>query len=554
MIKKLLCAILAALTVVSAVPALPAYSDGAEFPFRDVPEDEWYRSEVEFAWENGLMQGTSKTRFEPESSMTRAMFVTILCRLSGEDTVITDRFSDVPSGEWYAPYVGWAAKTGLVLGYPDGTFLPENNITRQEVAVTLVRYTGYVKMRLPGHAASSPDEFADKAKIEDWAADHVDTLRRAGIFNGDNAKNFNPAANITRAEAATLLHNVLKIVARLWNGYVPDPDGDGMAVYGAKFLYWGGFALQGKIGTELGDDGEYPYLDVFPDDTYADPDPLHVNTRGGDTSVSPLSYEPLGTFGFSPTNLIADLNKTPIIKICYQYVGEEPGSIFPGYVSDRHSGSHSYRAVGVTFEPGEDDAGYKTAICDTTAAISEFSLDFDPHTSACNVHVMIRPFDGAPEGTGFRVRYIALFPDKESANAYRGEEHSDYLKNYHPDEYAEVENVGDDTVDEYIELLKDKIAEIKNSPSAFGPEDAPEGATVWYVSSIHGDSGNDGLSEKTPFASPEDLFRRLGNEENYVYLSKVKEGDYVFFERGSVFYPWRYFNHGGGTLMTKKGA
>ncbi|MBR6915197.1 MAG: S-layer homology domain-containing protein [Clostridia bacterium] len=553
--KKLLCLFLAILTVAATFPlALSVGSADSAFPFTDVKEEAWYRPEIEFVWEKGLMEGVSATKFEPSSTMTRAMFVTILCRLSGDETSVTDRFSDVKPNAWYAPYVGWAAKTGLVLGYPDGTFRPGSNITRQEAAATLVRFTEYAAMRLPGHAATSPQVFSDDEKIASWAAEYVDTLRKAGIFNGDANGRFNPSSNITRAEAATLLHNILKIVGRLWNGYVPDPDADGMAVYGAKYLYWGGFALQGKIGTELGDDGEYPYLDVFPDDTYADPDPLHVNTRGGGTSVSPLSYEPLGTFGFSPTNLLADLNKTPIVKICYQYVGEEPGSIFPGYVSDRHGGSHSYRTAGVTFEPGEDDAGWKTAICDTTDVIGALSLNFDPHTSACNVHVMIRPFDGAPEGTGFRVRYIALFATKEAAEANRCDEHSDYLKNYHLDEYAEVEKVGDDTVNEYIGLLKDKIAEIKNSPSAFGPEDAPEGATVWYVSSIHGDDDNDGMSPDTPFATPEGLYRKLKNGDETIYMSRVKSGDYVFFERGSVFYPWRYFNHGGGTLMTKNGA
>ena len=218
--KKLTCMLLAVLMLAAMIPlALTANSADGAFPFTDVPESEWYRPEVEFVWENDLMVGVSGTKFEPESPMTRAMFVTILCRLSREEQEVTDRFPDVKAKDWFAGSVGWAAKSGLVLGYPDGTFLPENNITRQEVAATLVRYVDYVAMRLPGHAASSPDKFADDEKIEDWAADYVDTLRRAGIFNGDNNKNFNPAANITRAEAATLLHNVLKVTANLWNGY-----------------------------------------------------------------------------------------------------------------------------------------------------------------------------------------------------------------------------------------------------------------------------------------------------------------------------------------------
>ena len=546
--KKLLCLILAALTLAATIPlALTAYPAGDAFPFTDVPSGEWYRSEIEFAYENGLMQGVSKTKFEPESPMTRAMFVTILCRLSGEDTVVTDRFRDVPADEWYAPYVGWAATSGLVLGYPDGTFLPDNNITRQEVAATLVRYTDYVSMRLPGHAASSPDEFADDAKIEDWAADYVDTLRVAGIFNGDNKKNFNPAANITRAEAATLLHNVLKVTANLWDGYVPDPDADGMAVYGACYLYWNGFVLQGKLGEDLCLDGDYPYLSVYPDDTYAD---ARADAPAPDRVVSFKSYEPLGTFGFSPTNQIADLSKTPFLKICYEYAGGEPADLFPGYLSNR-GGQYSYRTTPVTFEAGGDDGGWHTAICDTAAAVGKLGVTFGAD-SGDNVHVMIRPFEGAAEGTLFRVRYIALFETKEAAEAYKCEAHADFLKNYHPDEYAETEKVDDATVESYLAVIREKIKEIKDSPSSFTPEDAPEGVNVWYVSSIHGDSKNDGHSPETPLSGPADLYRRLGNDEHFEYLSKVKKGDWVFFERGSVFYPWRYFNEIIATLCTQE--
>ncbi|MBR3640189.1 MAG: S-layer homology domain-containing protein, partial [Clostridia bacterium] len=113
--KKLLCLILAAATVAAMIPlAISAKTAEDAFPFTDVPENAWFRPEVEFAWENGLMQGVSKTKFEPGSPMTRAMFVTVLCRLSGEETEITDRFSDVPANAWFAPYVGWAVKTGLV--------------------------------------------------------------------------------------------------------------------------------------------------------------------------------------------------------------------------------------------------------------------------------------------------------------------------------------------------------------------------------------------------------------------------------------------------------
>ncbi|MBQ6262717.1 MAG: hypothetical protein IJK58_04300, partial [Clostridia bacterium] len=367
------------------------------------------------------------------------------------------------------------------------------------------------------------------------------------VFNGDKAGRFNPKADITRAEAATLLHNVLKVTANLWDGYTPDIAAD-TVVFGAKYLYWNGFVLQGKLGEELREDAEYPYLSVYPDDTYVDPGHVAYN---GERSVSLKSYEPLGTFGISVTNQLADLTRTPFVKICYEYVGGEPEALFPAYLSNR-AGTFNYRTTPVAFEQGPDDAGYRTAICDTTAAVASFNVTFGKD-SGDNVHVMIKPFEGAPDGAGFRVRYIALFATKEAAEAYKGEEHEDFLKNYRLDEYVEAEKVDDATVENYLALIREKIKEIKESPSSFTPEDAPEGATVWYVSSIHGDPKNDGHSPETPLSSPEDLYKRYGKiGGDATYVSKVKKGDWVFFERGSVFYPWRYYNQIIATLCTQE--
>ena len=88
--KKLLCLILAAATVAAMIPLALSGSAEGGFPFTDVPANEWYRPEVEFAWENDLMMGVSTTKFEPESPMTRAMFVTVLFRMSGEKAEFTD--------------------------------------------------------------------------------------------------------------------------------------------------------------------------------------------------------------------------------------------------------------------------------------------------------------------------------------------------------------------------------------------------------------------------------------------------------------------------------
>ena len=541
--KKLLSALLAALMLVAAfAAAIPALSK-TDFPFSDVAEGDWYRDPVAFVYDGGLMVGVSGTTFAPDAPMTRAMFVTVLYRLSGETADATGTFSDVPVTEWYARAVGWARSAGIVEGYPDGTFRPDGLITREEAAATIVRYSGYAELRMPKHSATAPKEFADGGTVSDWARDNVDALRIAGVFKGDENVNFNPMAYLTRAEAATVIYNYVTVTGRMWNGYVPD-TGDGIAVYGASYLYWNGFVVQGKLGEDLVADGDYPYLDLYPDDTYIDQNHIAYNKE---VSIPLKSYEPLDTFGFSVTNQLADLSKTPYVKICYEYTGGEPEELFPAYMSTRITFDYTYKTTPLTFVCGEDDVGYRTAICDTAEAVAALRVTFDIETSD-NVHVMIRPFEGAADGAGFRVRYIALFETREAAEAYSCEEHADYLRNYHPDEYVEPEKVGDDTVEEYLALFREKIREIKESPSSFTPEDAPEGVTVWYVSSIHGDPNNDGHSPETPLSSPADLFRKRGP----IYFSKVEEGDWVFFERGSVFYPWRYYNHTIATLTTQE--
>ena len=538
--KKLLSAALAVLMIAAALAAaIPALSK-TDFPFSDVAEGDWYRDPVAFVYGEGLMVGVSGTTFAPDAPMTRAMFVTVLCRLSGETASAADAFSDVPASEWYARAVGWAASAGIVEGYPDGTFRPDGLITREEAAATVVRYNDYAELRMPKHSATAPKEFADGGEIAEWAETDVDALRLAGVFKGDENVNFNPMAYLTRAEAATVIYNYVTVTGRMWNGYVPDAGSDAI-VYGAAYLYWNGFIIQGKLGEDLVTDGEYPYLEVYPDDTYSYNDHIAYN---GEHSVSPKSYEPFDTFGISVTNQLADLTRTPYVKICYEYTDGGPEALFPAYLSNR-SGRDDYRTTPVSFGCGDDDAGFSTAICDTTAAVASFGVSFGADTGD-NVHVMIRPFEGASDGAGFRVRYIALFATREAAEAYSCGEHADFLKNYHPDEYVSTEKVDDATVESYLSIIREKIREIKESPSSFTPDDVPEGATVWYVSSIHGDKNNDGHSPETPLSSPEDLYRKRGP----VYFSKVEEGDYVFFERGSVFYPWRYYEHIIATLTT----
>lgn len=170
-----------------------------ENPFTDVDEGDWFYDYVAWAWQNGLMVGTSDTAFDPEGTTTRGQIVTILWRLAGEPDGDYDMdYSDVPAGEWYAQAVAWASSEGIVLGY-DGRFDPEGAITREQLAAILYRYVGS-----PAADESVLDAYEGSDEISDWAVDAMAWAVDTGLIQGDEM-GLNPTGSATRAEIATIL-------------------------------------------------------------------------------------------------------------------------------------------------------------------------------------------------------------------------------------------------------------------------------------------------------------------------------------------------------------
>ena len=126
--KKYLPLALAAILVLGiSIPALAAVEDTG---FSDVDANAWYAEAVIYCREHGLMHGTSSTTLEPESSLTRAMLVTVLYRNAGNPAVTgSDNFSDTVEGAYYADAVLWASQQGLVNGYGNGLFDTNDPIT-----------------------------------------------------------------------------------------------------------------------------------------------------------------------------------------------------------------------------------------------------------------------------------------------------------------------------------------------------------------------------------------------------------------------------------------
>ena len=111
--------------------------------FTDVPADAWYADAVAYCQQNGIMSGTAATAFAPEAALTRAMLATVLHRMSGTPAVFDSPvFTDAVAGSWYSDAVSWAAKTGIISGYGDGTFGVNDPTTREQAVTILWRYAG----------------------------------------------------------------------------------------------------------------------------------------------------------------------------------------------------------------------------------------------------------------------------------------------------------------------------------------------------------------------------------------------------------------------------
>ena len=179
--------------------------------FTDI-ENHWAKDNILFVVSRGLLNGTSETTFSPNTGMTRGMFVTALGRLAGVDPADyqSGKFTDVKADAYYAPYVNWAAKTGIVSGTTDTTFAPDTNINREQMAVIMKNYA--VKLGYTVPKALEAVTFADNASISSWAKEAVKSMQQAGILAGKTNNRFDPAGTATRAEVATVLRRFVEII------------------------------------------------------------------------------------------------------------------------------------------------------------------------------------------------------------------------------------------------------------------------------------------------------------------------------------------------------
>ncbi|MGN0136646.1 S-layer homology domain-containing protein [Anaerotignum sp.] len=177
-----------------------------EFPFADVDTDDWFFEDVAYAYENGLMSGTSADTFSPETATTRGMIVTILYRLEGEPEISGScAFDDVKSGSYYENAITWAAANGIVSGYDNGLFGPDDAITREQLATILYRYAQYKGFDVSVGEDTNILSYNDALDISEYAVPAMQWLCGEGIMSGSDG-NLMPMGNATRAQVAAFLH------------------------------------------------------------------------------------------------------------------------------------------------------------------------------------------------------------------------------------------------------------------------------------------------------------------------------------------------------------
>lgn len=187
--------------------------DCPSYHFVDVNVNDWYHEAVDYMVERGLMNGTSATTFAPNTTTTRAMLVSVLYRMENYPAVVgAASFNDVPAGQYYTDAVAWASANGIVTGYGNGNFGPNDTLTREQMAAIIYRYAAYKGYDVSARANLSG--YTDAAQISGYAADAMAWINAEDIIGGTSATTLSPAGNATRCQFAVILMRFCENVAK----------------------------------------------------------------------------------------------------------------------------------------------------------------------------------------------------------------------------------------------------------------------------------------------------------------------------------------------------
>ncbi len=188
----------------SQISNQPIDNPQEEITFTDVDSSYWAAESIASLAKNGILNGYEDGSFNPSGNVTRAEFLCALLKtLKTETAAYNGMFSDVKDSDWFAGYVAAGVEKGLINGFDDGTFGPNEMITREQIAVIMANALDLTK--------SGELDFADNESISDWAKDAISKVCTSNIMQGKDNNNFDPKANATRAEMAAILYRAMQM-------------------------------------------------------------------------------------------------------------------------------------------------------------------------------------------------------------------------------------------------------------------------------------------------------------------------------------------------------
>lgn len=179
------------------------------YRFKDLNLKLWYHDGIHFCMENGLMQGISDGLFTPDGVATRAQIVMILWRIEKNPYLGQAGFSDVSANDWFAGAVNWASANGIVTGYTDGRFGPNDHVTREQLAAILYRYARYKGYDVSVGEDTNILSYEDALTVSDWAVSAMQWACGSGVINGTSESTLSPKDTATRAQIAAMIMRFL---------------------------------------------------------------------------------------------------------------------------------------------------------------------------------------------------------------------------------------------------------------------------------------------------------------------------------------------------------
>lgn len=205
------------------VPAVPAenpsmdlglilgiINGGSGMSFSDVTSSDWFFEDIAAAYQLGLMNGVSTYEFAPKAPLSRAMVAAMLYRMAGSPAAYYGgrQFTDGADGKWYSSVIRWASQMGIVTGFQDGSFRPNENVTRVQLAAMLFRFAQYQSRDIQGRG--DLNSYQDSSSVQAWAKEAIQWAVAKGLISGKPGARLDPSGSATRAEAAAVLVRFLR--------------------------------------------------------------------------------------------------------------------------------------------------------------------------------------------------------------------------------------------------------------------------------------------------------------------------------------------------------